>query len=125
MKQTIAQFLNVKDFPFIIKNTAGNVIYYEDSKGYWFKNKHDKNGNRICCEDSDGCYVKSKYDENNNMIYYEDTDDVWVKREYDKNGNEIYYEDSDGRIINNKPKNSCNNKIVEIDGKKYKLKEIK
>ena len=51
------------------------------------------------------------YDSNNNLIY-------------DLNGNRIYYEDSDGTIIGNRPKESCNGKVVEIDGKKYKLTEL-
>ena len=41
----------------------------------------------------------------------------------DENGNEIYLENSNGVVIDNRPK-SCEGKIVEIDGKKYKLKEI-
>ena len=46
------------------------------------------------------------------------------QREYDANGKLIYYENSNGEIINNRPKKSCNGKVVEIDGKKYKLKEL-
>ena len=36
--KTIAQQLNVKQFPFEIKDKNGKVIYYEDSYGYWCKN---------------------------------------------------------------------------------------
>ena len=43
---------------------------------------------------------------------------------YDSNGNLIYYENSDGEIIDNRPKSSCNGKVIEIDGKKYKLSEV-
>ena len=64
------------------------------------------------------------YDSNNNLIYFENSDEYWEKREYDSNGYRIYYEDSDGTIIGNRPKESCNGKVVEIDGKKYKLKEL-
>ena len=64
------------------------------------------------------------YDSNNNLIYYEDSSGLWCKREFDSNGNKIYYEDSDGYIIDNRPKGSCNGKVVEIDGKKYKLSEV-
>jgi len=66
----------------------------------------------------------SLYDKNNNEIYYEDSSGYWYKKEYDKNNNEIYYENSSGTIIDNRSKQIYNNKIVEIDGKKYKLKEI-
>jgi hypothetical protein len=54
MKETIAQFLNIKDFPFTIKNENGNEIYYENSNGAWIKKEFDLNGNRIYYEDSDG-----------------------------------------------------------------------
>jgi hypothetical protein len=50
--------------------------------------------------------------------------DYWCKREFDSNGNKIYYEDSNGYIIDNRPKTSCNGKVIEIEGKKYKLTEV-
>jgi len=127
MKQTIAQFLSIKDFPFIIKDKNGNTIYCEWCDNYWVKHKYDENNNKIYFEDFNGYWSKSKYDENNNEICYKTSMGYWIKREYDNNNDEIYYEDSGGRIVNHRPyksKNSCNNKIVEIDGKKYKLKEI-
>ena len=80
--KTIAQQLNIKEFPFRIKDKNGKVIYYENSDRYW------------------------------------------CKSEYDSNGNQIYYEDSNGEIEDNRPK-GCEGKVVEIDGKKYKLTEIK
>jgi hypothetical protein len=64
------------------------------------------------------------YDSNNNLIYYEDSSGLWCKREFDSNGNKIYYEDSNGKIIDNRPKSSCNGKVIEIEGKKYKLTEV-
>ena len=64
------------------------------------------------------------YDSNNNLIYYEDSDGYWSKREYDTNSNLIYRKDSTGYIVDNRPKGSCNGKVVEIEGKKYKLTEI-
>ena len=81
--QTIAQFLKVKAFPFAIKDDKGNIIYYEDSDGYW---------------------TKYEYDDQSNPIYFEDTNGYWTKLEYDKKGNEVYYEDSKGIIIDNRPK---------------------
>ena len=53
-KQTIAKFLKIKDFPFVIKDKNKNEIYHEASDGYWWKNEYDSNGNRIYYEDSDG-----------------------------------------------------------------------
>ncbi len=100
--KTIAQQLNIKDFPFNIKDKNGNLIYFENSNGYWYKYERDENGN---------------------VIYYENSEGRWSKYERDENGREIYFEDSNGVIEDNRPK-TCNNKIVEIDGKKYKLTEL-
>ena len=100
--KTIAQQLNIKEFPFIIKDKNGNEIYFEDSNGWWSKSEFDSNGNPIYCEDS------SRY---------------WYKSEYDSNENLIYYENSRGEIMDKRPK-GCEGKVVEIDGKKYKLTEV-
>ena len=80
-----------------------NVIYYEYSNGYW---------------------VKQEFDSNNNLIYREYSNGFWYKQEFDSNNNIIYYENSTGYIVDNRPKGSCNGKVIEIDGKKYKLSEI-
>jgi hypothetical protein len=61
------------------------------------------------------------YDSNGNEIYYEASNGFWVKREFDSNGNKIYYETSN---IDNRPKPSCEGKIVEIEGRTYKLVEL-
>jgi len=100
--KTIAQQLGIKDFSFEIKDKNGNPIYFENSDGYWSKREYDSSGK---------------------LIYWEDSNGYWAKSEFDSNGNEIYLENSNGVVIDNRPK-SCEGKIVEIDGKKYKLKEI-
>jgi hypothetical protein len=68
--------------------------------------------------------VKRDYDDNGNLIYREYSDGYWVKQEFDDNNNQIYFENSYGYIIDNRPKASCDGKVVEIDGKKYQLKEV-
>jgi uncharacterized membrane protein len=122
--KTIAQQLNIKEFPFEIKDKNGKVIYFENSHGYWVKSEYDSNGNQIYSETSDGNWNRIECDSNGNVIYCESSHGGWSKREYDSNGNQIYYESSDGFIVDNRPK-SCEGKVVEIDGKKYKLIEIK
>jgi hypothetical protein len=52
--KTIAQQLNVKEFPFTIKDSKGNTIYWENSNGRWYKKEWDSSGNRIYYEDSEG-----------------------------------------------------------------------
>ena len=83
----------------------------------------DKNGNLIYYEDSTGFWTKREYDSQSNQIYFENSKGFWAKREYDSQGNKMYYENSDGEIIDNRPK-PCEDKVVEIDGVKYKLTKV-
>ena len=89
---TIAKQLKIKEFPFRIKDSEGNQIYYENSNGYW---------------------VKSEYDSDGNKIYFENSDGFWVKREYNSEGNRIYYESSYGTIVDNRPKTEIQ-KAIEL-----------
>ena len=102
--KTIAQQLNVKEFPFEIKDKNGNVIYSENFNGTWSR-----------CE-----YIPNSLGEE---TYSEDSNGFWYKRKFDSNGEEIYYENSNGYVEDNRPK-GCEGKVVEIDGKKYKLTEL-
>ena len=83
----------------------------------------DKNGNLIYYEDSTGFWTKREYDSQSNQIYFENSKGFWAKREYDSQGNKMYYENSDGEIIDNRPK-PCEGKVVEIEGVKYKLTKV-
>ncbi len=83
----------------------------------------DKNGNLIYFEDLDGFWVKRKYDSQCNQIYFENSIGYCAKWEYDSQGNKIYYKNSNGEIIDNRPK-TCEDKVVEIDGVKYKLTKL-
>jgi hypothetical protein len=89
-------------FPIDIEDEKGNRTYYEDSNGFWLR-----------CE----------YDENGNLTYFEDSNGDWYQREYDESCNETYYEDSYGLKKGTK-RGSCSGKVIEIDGKKYKLIEL-
>jgi len=81
--KTIAQQLNVKTFPFEIKDKNGNQIYYEHSNGHW---------------------TKQEFDSNSNVIYLECSDGYWTKQEFDSEGKGIYFEDSSGCVIDKRPK---------------------
>jgi uncharacterized membrane protein len=125
--KAIAELLkhDFKEGSLRLYDSNNNLIYYENSNEYWQKREYDSNGNEIYCEDSNGRWYKSEYDSNNNKIYFESSNGYWSKQEYDSNGNEIYYENSNGTILDNRPKPSCEGKVVEIDGKTYKLVELK
>jgi hypothetical protein len=118
--KTIAQQLNVTEFPFEIKNNNGNTIYYENSNEFWVKWEYDSNRNTIYSENSDGRWHKCEYDSNEKTIYYEASDGLWYKRKFDSLGRMIYYEDSKGMLRDRRP-TPCSDKVVEIDGVKYKL----
>ncbi len=81
--KTIAEQLNIKKFPFRIKDKNGNITYYEDSYGYWYREE-------LC--------------ENGYILYSKDSDGDWYRYEWDKNGNVIYFANSDGEIRDNRPK---------------------
>jgi len=103
--KTIAEQLNIKEFPFIIKDSNGNEIYHENSNGFWYKSKFDSNGNEI---------------------YFENSGGYWYKNEYNSNGNEIYYENSSGVIIDNRPKTKVELTLDEIALKfKIDVKDLK
>jgi ribosomal protein L14 len=104
----------------VIRNKNGNLIYFEDSNGFWIKREYDSKGEEIYSEDSDGYWLKRECDSEGNEIYFEDSNGFWIKREYDSKGNEIYFETSTGEIIDKRPK-PWKDKIVEIEGVKYKL----
>jgi len=72
-KLTIAQQLNIKDFPFEIKDKHGNMLYIEHSDHTWIKYKFDENRNIIYFENSNGYWYKNEFDENNVIIYKEDS----------------------------------------------------
>ena len=105
MKKTIAQELNITQFPFEIKDGKGNLIYREQENGFWERWERNDYGS---------------------TIFYENSDNFWERWEYSSEGKEIYYKNSEGKIhdwrTNTDPKPDP--MTIEIDGKKYKLIEI-
>ena len=88
-------------FPIQIKDDKGNETYHEDSSDYWYRYEYDAKGRKT---------------------YYEDIDGYWYRYERAANGNATYSEDSDG-FKRGTPKSAktCEGKVVEVDGIKYKL----
>ena len=105
MEQTIAQQLNVKEFPFTIKDKYGNIIYYESFEAYWWKKEYQaNNGYETKFENSGGFWWKKEYNTNNKITRHENSYGHWSKWEYDAQGNEIYYANSKGIIDDKRPK---------------------
>ena len=111
-------------YPFKIYDSKGNQTYYENNTGFWIKREYDSKGKQTYYENSYGFWRKQEYDSKGNETYSEDSDGFWSKSEYDSKGKQTYYENSNGRSFGSKKKQSCDGKIVEIDGKKYELKEL-
>jgi hypothetical protein len=104
LSETLTELGIAFSFPIEIKDANGKQTYCETSTGYWWKREYDSNGNETYQEDSDG---------------------YWHKYEYNADGNETYYENSKG-VKKGTPKSSktCEGKVIEVDGIKYKLKAL-
>ena len=112
-------------FPIRIWNTNGHQTYYEDSNGYWDRYEWDDNGRAKYFENSDGYWQKYERDDNGRPIYQEDSNGFWARWERDADGNMDYYENSDGKKEGTpRSANTCEGKVVEVDGIKYKLKAL-
>lgn len=90
------------NFPIVIWDTYGNKTYYEDDD-FWYRREYDSNGNET---------------------YYENSNVYWCKSEYDANGNKTYFESCKGMKMGTPRSQSCDGKVIEVDGKKYKLMEL-
>ena len=91
-------------FPIVIKDANGNPTYYEDSDSYSERWEYDAKGNNTYFEDSSGFSER------------------W---EYDSNGKRTYCEHSFGNKKGTPHSaKTCEGKVVEVDGIKYKLKAL-
>jgi hypothetical protein len=95
--KTIAQILNIKEFPFEIKDKMGNVIYEEFKDMEWIRKEFDSKGNETRYEHSNyspdiSYWHDTIYDANNNPIYHKNSNGFWIKRIYDKNNKQIDFE---------------------------------
>ena len=110
-------------FPIEITNEKGKETYHETGNGNWYRYEYNEDGNLTYCERSNGFWYRYEYDENGNQTYCENSEGYWYRREYDKDGNETYCERSNGTKRGTK-RGSCDGKVIEVDGKKYKLTEL-
>ena len=75
--------------------------------------EYDSNGNEIHYKNSNGYEYWYDYDSKGNLIHYKNSNrcETW----YDSNGNKITKKEFD------ELKSGCDGKIIEVDGKKYRL----
>lgn len=94
-------FINMKDNYGLKQDEMDLVLtkLYDQPVTINIRSIYDQYGNIIYIENSNGYWVKREYDSNSKLIYVEDSDGSWYKREYDSNGNEIYFENSEGNIV--------------------------
>jgi hypothetical protein len=57
-------------YPIEKYDAGGNLIYSENSRGYWNKQEFDAKGNQTYYENSKGRWSKWEYDANGNLTYY-------------------------------------------------------
>ena len=71
--KTIAQELNIKEFPFVIKDKNDREIYFETEFGFWRKKEYNKWGFMIYYENSVGTII----DRGKNNIPSYTMEDLW------------------------------------------------
>jgi hypothetical protein len=97
---TIAQKLEITQFPYEIKDSKGRQIYYETSDGYWEIQKYDSTGNRITLKNSSGYRVDSVYNENGKCLYNKTATGYSERWEYNEEGRVKRYEKQRWRVGN-------------------------
>ena len=125
LSETLTELGIAFSFPIRIKDANGKDTYYEDSDSYWERWEYDAKGNLTYFERSIGYWAKYQYDVKGNDTYSETSNGYWDKSEYDAKGNRTYCEDSHGNKSGTpRSAKTCEGKVVEVDGIKYKLKAL-
>jgi hypothetical protein len=111
MKNDFPLFKNMRDYGFFDQLLTREITYILSgifgepvrlSIGLKHYKIYDSNNNIIYHENSDGYWEKREFDKNGKLIYSENSNGYWYKREYDERGKLIYSEDSNGNIRDNR-----------------------
>ncbi len=125
LSQTYKELRIAFTFPIKIEDDNGRTTYREYNADFWERRERDSKGNLTYYENSDGYWQKYERDDNGRPIYHEDSNGFWARWERDADGNMDYYENSDGKKEGTpRSANTCEGKVVEVDGIKYKLKAL-
>jgi hypothetical protein len=80
---TIAKSLDIKDFPFEIKDKSGNMIYTEQKSGFWEFRKYDSEGRNIYYESCTGNTYSIEYDQKD-IVFFSRNNEVLINKKNDK-----------------------------------------
>jgi hypothetical protein len=101
----------------ILHREDGPAVECEDGTKYWYINgkRHREDGPAVEHADGDKFWFLDgkRHRTDGPAVEYADGDKFWLI-----NGHDLTEEEFNAR------KNSCNGKIIEVDGKKYKLMEL-
>ena len=89
---TIAKQLGVNEFPFMIYDKNGRIIYLEYADGICWKNEYIATGKKVTFTKGDGTVEIYEHDLDGNEISYSNSNGFWTKHEYNSDGDLIYYE---------------------------------
>ena len=103
---TRAQKLGITEFPYKEFNDDGYQNYYEDSNGFWWSCKHNRN-NETYLKNSSGEWVRNEYDDYDNRTYHEISSGDWYRKIFDESNMLISYEDHQGNYWTNKMSDEC------------------
>ena len=94
-------------------DSHGKVIHSKHSNGFKSWREYDSHGDLTHYKHSNGDERWYEYDSHGKLIHFKSSngDEIW----YDSNGTEITKKQFD------KLNQSCDGKIIEVDGKKYRL----
>ena len=122
LSETLTELGIAFSFPIEINDAKGNRTYFEASDGFWQRCEYDANGKVTYFENSYDYWGRYERNAKGDVTYCEDSDDYWYKYERDANGEATYYENSEG-VGWGTPKSAktCEGKVIEVDGLKYKL----
>ena len=72
MKTTIAKWLKIETFPFVILDANDNPIYQEFADGSWTRREFDSEGKELRYEDSSGYWANKSFDRFG-LLFYENS----------------------------------------------------
>ena len=104
LSETLTELGVAFSFPIEIKDSNGNETYYEHSYGW----------------------RKTEYNAKGRPTYFEDNYGNWCKKEYDDaSGQRTYFENNYGyKQGTPRSAKTCEGKVIEMDGIKYRLKAL-